>query len=152
MNTQITPAFQILNVSHTASDEVQLWRAADDLIEYHMHLAGETDSHYAIQQACSFIQLAAVAAQNGNNVAELDNLNKAAAVKGIDDDVRFDIYRLIYSLGFECPAHGDETFTETKGGWHFDGEPWDDITAHELCSFCGENAEYSRCKYLTASE
>jgi rubredoxin len=26
---------------------------------------------------------------------------------------------------------------DVTGGWHFDGEPWDDIAEHEVCAKCG---------------
>lgn len=46
----------------------------------------------------------------------------------------------VQTTTFICPKHG--TVHDTKfyitGGWHFDGEPWDDIEEHLVCAQCGE--------------
>ena len=35
-----------------------------------------------------------------------------------------------------CPHQHVEEFV--TGGWHFDGEPWDDIQTSLICLDCGE--------------
>jgi hypothetical protein len=119
-----------------------LWHAADYLIDYRMEQAEtEGNPRYDLQIVIDHIQEAAIASDSSKTAKIYQHLI-SAALDAKDENVRNDIYRLLFRLGFDCPAsvHGTETFMDRTGGTHFSGgEVWDNIEDHVYCSLCGDD-------------
>jgi hypothetical protein len=116
---QITPAYSVLRSrirDYNPTD--RLWAAADDVLEYRQR---HTGVEHLIQTE-ALLQQAACASEQDDRPRILSMLWAAAAAAD-DLDVRQDVYRLIYGLGFGCPAHGVMTFV---------------FGEHVCCSVCGE--------------
>jgi hypothetical protein len=117
--------------------DLRLWRAADDVTEYRLRLNTVTSEYHAdLHHVIYQIQEAAKAAAKEDNAGTLDAL-MAASKSTTDADVILGIYRLIVSLGYDCPKHGAETWVIEGGPRLIAGEVVKDPD-HTYCAFCDE--------------
>ena len=132
------PFTQIVTRWFEGNPEDILWKVADDLIEYRLRLG---DGHYDIQEVINTVQQAAVFARDDNSSAVNDALLKASTLTE-NLDVKFDLYKVIVALGYDCPEHGREIVTWESGSQFYNGRDFEDtIIEHVSCAFCGEDLD-----------
>jgi len=107
----MTPAWRVITHRTCGDAETRLWQAADDVLEYRLEIETKTgDDRHDLQHVINFLQQAAVAVRRGPIVLVLEALQSARWAAWRDEDVKFDIYRLMVNLGYDCPAHGERVF------------------------------------------
>jgi hypothetical protein len=137
--------YNVIRETSIGPDYIKLYIAADNIIDYRQNIYNVTgEDRYDLLEVSRMIQKAAKVAQKStyNNNAMIYELLMQAASKSSDMNIRNNIFRLIFEMGWACPSHGSEIIKGIESGDAYfgkDGE-YHDSTCFEpdRCAICGE--------------